>query len=192
MKAPGRGLSRMTSAVRRGRLEPQNRDVPRTPPKVGHSWPRSSAAFSIGASVSRFCGSSRNVPVLGFGSGVFPYPAPIGPRRRSLRAARPQGPEGGQPSSNFSFVAAAIVGGIRKLLRNATTTTRDKFSSVSRLLRRNARHWICFPGSSQNSALKPIGISTGTGVRRRMKVDSMASESISPSKENVRARIHRS
>ena len=46
--------------------QPQNRDVPRTPPKVGHSWPRSSAAFSLGASVSRFCGSSRNVPVLGF------------------------------------------------------------------------------------------------------------------------------
>jgi len=30
-----------------------------------------------------------NVPVLGFGSGVFPCPAPIGPRRRSRRLRKP-------------------------------------------------------------------------------------------------------
>jgi spermidine synthase len=38
-------------------IQPQNRDVPGTPPKVGHS---------CSPSLSLFCGSSRNVPVLGF------------------------------------------------------------------------------------------------------------------------------
>ena len=45
---------------------PKNRDVPRTPPEVGHSWPNPRLTFPIEQSVSRFCGSSRNVPVLGF------------------------------------------------------------------------------------------------------------------------------